>query len=199
MSRNPVPAILSCQSRPKCSKSTVPVPSSSCKSTAATSTCKSAKAPTPSALSLDFWSSRATWKRAGVNTLRCLVGCTAGDFSAMWYLQAFHPDLGMQAIMAISMASGISTSLLLETVLLRYGKDRLPWIIATKTAAGMSMISMLTMELAENAVDYSMTGGVVQFDNPAFWAAALLSIAAGFLTPLPYNYHRLRKYGKSCH
>ncbi|CAI6089383.1 unnamed protein product [Clonostachys chloroleuca] len=117
----------------------------------------------------------------------------------MWYLQAFHPELGMQAIMAISMASGISTSLLLETVLLRYGKDRLPWIIATKTAAGMSMISMLTMELAENAVDYSMTGGVVQFDNPAFWTAALLSIAAGFLTPLPYNYHRLRKYGKACH
>lgn len=97
------------------------------------------------------------------------------------------------------MASGISTSLLLETVLLRYGKDRLPWLVATKTAAGMSMISMLTMELAENAVDYSMTGGVVQFDNPAFWAAAVLSIGAGFLTPLPYNYLRLRKYGKACH
>ncbi|KAK7223366.1 hypothetical protein V2G26_011369 [Clonostachys chloroleuca] len=197
LSRNPAATILSCQTRPKCSKSTAP--SSSCKSTTATSTCKSAKSSTPSTLSLDFWSSRATWKRAGVNTLRCLVGCTAGDFSAMWYLQAFHPELGMQAIMAISMASGISTSLLLETVLLRYGKDRLPWIIATKTAAGMSMISMLTMELAENVVDYSMTGGVVQFDNPAFWTAALLSIAAGFLTPLPYNYHRLRKYGKACH
>lgn len=52
--------------------------------------------------SREFWSSRPTWRRAGVNTLRCLVGCTAGDFSAMWYLQAFHPDLGVGAIMALS-------------------------------------------------------------------------------------------------
>lgn len=63
----------------------------------------------------------------------------------------------------------------------------------------MSMISMLTMEMAQNTVDYHLTGGVVQFDSPSFWAAALVSIAAGFLTPLPYNYLRLRKYGKSCH
>ena len=97
------------------------------------------------------------------------------------------------------MASGISTSLLLETVLLRYGRDRLPWGVAAKTAAGMSMISMITMEIVENAVDFHLTGGVVQFDSPAFWTAALHSISAGFLAPLPYNYVRLRKFGKACH
>lgn len=117
----------------------------------------------------------------------------------MWYLQALHPDLGMPTIMALSMASGISTSLILETLLLRMGRDRLPWLVAAKTAAGMSMISMVTMEIAENAVDYHLMGGIVQFDSPAFWGAALLSISAGFFTPLPYNYVRLRKYGKSCH
>lgn len=97
------------------------------------------------------------------------------------------------------MAAGITTSLLLETVLLHRGKDRLPLGVAAKTAAGMSMISMLTMEAAENAVDYYLTGGVVCFESPAFWAAAAASIVAGFLAPLPYNYARLRKYGKSCH
>lgn len=97
------------------------------------------------------------------------------------------------------MASGITSSLLLETALLRLGRDRLPWIAAAKTAAGMSMISMVTMEAAENAVDFHLTGGVVQFDSPAFWGAAVLSVAAGFLVPLPYNYMRLRKYGKACH
>lgn len=89
--------------------------------------------------------------------------------------------------------------MLLETALLRYGKDRLPWMAAARTAAGMSMISMVTMELAENLVDYQLTGGAVQFDSPAFWGAALVSVAAGFLAPLPYNYVRLRKYGKACH
>ena len=96
-------------------------------------------------------------------------------------------------------ASGISTSLLLETTLLRFGRDRLPWAIAVRTAAGMSTISMITMELAENTVDYYLTGGLVQLDSPAFWAAALLSLSAGFLAPLPYNYIRLRKHGKACH
>ncbi|KAJ4147267.1 hypothetical protein LMH87_001803 [Akanthomyces muscarius] len=148
---------------------------------------------------IGFWSSRPTWHRASLNTLRCLVGCTTGDFSAMWLLQAHNPELGMPTIMAISMAAGISTSMVLETVLLRLGRDGLSWPAAAKTAAGMSLISMITMELAENVVDYSLTGGAVAFDSPTFWLAAAVSMGAGFLAPLPYNYHRLRKYGKACH
>ena len=87
----------------------------------------------------------------------------------------------------------------LETVLLRLGRDRLAWGAAVRTAAGMSLISMLAMEAAENAVDYYLTGGVVMVDSPKFWLAAGVSIIAGFLTPLPYNYLRLRRYGKACH
>ncbi|KAG6357490.1 hypothetical protein INS49_013367 [Diaporthe citri] len=142
----------------------------------------------------------------------------------MWYLQAFHPDIQMQTVMAISsnyikpsydafnafsdfltnadvfvVASGLSTSLLLETVLLKFGRDRLPWLTAAKTAFGMSMISMITMELVENLVDYHLTGGIVQLNDPMFWVAAVVSMTAGFLAPLPYNYHRLMKFGKACH
>lgn len=97
------------------------------------------------------------------------------------------------------MACGVTTSLLLETTLLRYGRDRLSWVPAAKTAAGMSMVSMLTMELAQNMVDYYLTGGVVKFDSPMFWVAAIISMTAGLVAPLPYNYHRLRKFGKACH
>ena len=97
------------------------------------------------------------------------------------------------------MASGLTTSMLLETVLLRYGRDGLSWPTAAKTAAGMSAISMLTMEATQNVVDYHLTGGAVAFDSPAFWGAAAISTLAGFLAPLPYNYLRLRKYGKACH
>jgi hypothetical protein len=56
----------------------------------------------PAVSSLTFWASPPTWKRATINTLRCLVGCTLGDFSSMWYLQAFHPTIGIEVIMAIS-------------------------------------------------------------------------------------------------
>lgn len=89
--------------------------------------------------------------------------------------------------------------MLLETALLRYGYDRLPWTAAARTAAGMSMISMVTMELAENVVDYQLTGGVVDLASPAFWGAAVVSVSAGLIAPLPYNYVRLRQYGRACH
>lgn len=98
-----------------------------------------------------------------------------------------------------SVSAGILTSLTLETVLLRYGKDNLPFRAAVRTAAGMSMISMLAMEVAENAVDYHLTGGVVAFDQPMFWLAAALSVGAGWIVPMPWNYWRLRRWGRSCH
>lgn len=56
----------------------------------------------PSVLSLAFWSSRHTWHRSAVNTARCLVGCTLGDFSALWYMQSAYPDLGMGVIMPVA-------------------------------------------------------------------------------------------------
>lgn len=56
----------------------------------------------PSPLRLPFWTCRSTWRRAGINTLRCLVGCTAGDFSAMWLLQSYYPELGISSIMVAS-------------------------------------------------------------------------------------------------
>ncbi|KAL4957556.1 hypothetical protein BDW69DRAFT_156096 [Aspergillus filifer] len=179
--------------------------SSTCTSDSRSQTCnaqhQNMKRP-PLPLSLwtrPFWTCRSTWKRAGINTLRCLVGCTLGDFLALWVLQTYVPDLGMGAIMGISMASGITTSILLETVLLHRGLDRLPWGIAFRTATGMSLVSMLAMEIAENVVDYHLTGGVVDLSSPGFWGAAVVSVGAGFLAPLPYNYWRLRKYGRACH
>lgn len=160
---------------------------------------KNPHASKASAFTLQFWSSRLLWKRAGVNTLRCLVGCTIGDFSMMWFLQSQYPGLGIYTIMGLSMASGIASSMSLETLLLRYGIDKLPWRAAVTTAAGMSLVSMLSMEAVENMVDYHLMGGVVDFADPKFWIAAAVSTFAGFLAPLPYNYIRLRKYGRACH
>ncbi|EQL28830.1 uncharacterized protein BDCG_17166 [Blastomyces dermatitidis ER-3] len=162
--------------------------------------CQTSPPTIPSSpLSLSFWKSPPIWKRAMLNTLRCLIGCTIGDFSAMWFLQAYYPDLSVGYIMGVAMASGIASSMTLETVLLHLGRDKLGWAQAFKTAAGMSTISMLSMEAVQNTVDYHLTGGVVALSDPYFWGAAGVSMAAGFLAPLPYNYIRLQKYGKACH
>ncbi|KAG0171940.1 hypothetical protein DFQ28_011729 [Apophysomyces sp. BC1034] len=96
------------------------------------------------------------------------------------------------------MVAGISTSLILETVLLQRSMG-VSYVDAFKAAMGMSFASMCAMELAENAVDWHLTGGQVAFQDPNFWLAAAASTAAGFSVPLPYNYWRLKALGKACH
>ena len=65
---------------------------------------------------------------------------------------------------------------------------------ALTTALGMSLISMISMEVAMNLTDYLITGGAV-----LNLTVIPIMLIAGFLTPLPYNYWRLKKYNKSCH
>ena len=152
------------------------------------SACSKATSPQQeNVYALEFWTANDAWRRAGANTLRCLVGCSLGDLSALWLLQAYAPEIGVVAATAASCAAGITTSMLLETVVLR-ATERMPWTTAWRTAAGMSLISMLAMELAENAVELSLCGGNV-VSGPAFWQALPFALAAGYLVPLPYNYY----------
>ena len=65
---------------------------------------------------------------------------------------------------------------------------------ALHTALGMSMVSMISMEAAMNATDWFLTGGAV-----LTWWVIPIMLAAGFITPWPYNYWRLKKWKKSCH
>lgn len=64
---------------------------------------------------------------------------------------------------------------------------------AFKTAVGMSLISMVAMEASMNIVDVLLTGGA----QLTWWVMPIM-LLAGFLTPLPYNYWRLKALGKGC-
>jgi len=66
--------------------------------------------------------------------------------------------------------------------------------LAFKTAIGMSFISMIAMEFAMNLTDVLLTGGAI-----LTWWVIPFMLLAGFVTPLPYNYWRLKKYGVACH
>jgi hypothetical protein len=58
---------------------------------------------------------------------------------------------------------------------------------------------MLGMELAANASDFMPTGGRVPLSDPFYWMALGVSVGAGFLVPLPYNYWKFKRHGKACH
>ena len=132
------------------------------------------------------WNCKSTWRKAKKNTLWCLIGCSIGDFGTIFYFQNVNHSLSNFEVMSIAVINGILTSILLETLILL---KQMNFISAIKTALGMSLISMVSMEVAMNLTDIFLTGGALL----TWWVVPIMLIV-GFITPLPYNYWRLKKY-----
>ncbi|MEM1401071.1 MAG: DUF4396 domain-containing protein [Pseudomonadota bacterium] len=136
------------------------------------------------------WSDRPVWKRASVNTAWCLLGCSIGDLGTILFFQVTGIPWPTLAIMSLAIVNGILTSIALETVIL---SRQMRLNDAFRTAIGMSLISMIAMEAAMNITDVLLTGGA----KLTWWVVPIM-LLAGFLTPLPYNYWRLKALGKGC-
>ena len=137
------------------------------------------------------WRCKHTWKTASYNTSWCLLGCAIGDLGTIAYFQFMGIDWSVWAIMSLAIFNGLITSIILETVVL---SRQMSLRLAFKTAIGMSLISMIAMEVAMNVTDVMLTGGAV-----LTWWVIPFMLAVGFVTPLPYNYWRLKALGKACH
>ena len=139
------------------------------------------------------WRDSSVWKQSAHNTKWCLVGCSIGDFGTIAAFQFVFTDSGWtpMMIMALAMFNGIMTSIALETAIL---SAQMVLKEAFRVAVGMSLISMISMEAAMNVVDLVLTGGA-----KLTWWVIIPMLIAGFLTPWPYNYWRLKKYGVACH
>ena len=138
------------------------------------------------------WSCNHTWKRSAKNTAWCLLGCSIGDFGTILFFQLTKIPFPVLGIMTLAIINGLITSIILETIILM--KQNFNFNNAFKTAIGMSFISMISMEVAMNLTDYLLTGGAI-----LNWWIIPIMLTAGFLTPWPYNYWRLKKFGIACH
>ena len=138
------------------------------------------------------WSCKYTWSRSAKNTSWCLLGCSIGDFGTILFFQLTQIPLPVLAIMILAVINGIVTSIILETIILL--KQNFTFKNAFKTAVGMSLISMVSMEVAMNLTDYLLTGGAM-----LTWWVIPTMLAVGFVTPWPYNYWRLKKFNIACH
>ena len=145
-----------------------------------------------STMTLDIsWKVKSTWTQASKNTLWCLLGCSIGDFVTIYFFQVTKIAFPMMGIMILAIINGLITSIMLETFIL---SRQMALNLAFKTAIGMSLIAMISMEVAMNVTDVLLTGGAM-----LVWWALPFMLLAGFLTPLPYNYWRLQALNKSCH
>ena len=105
------------------------------------------------------WSCKRTWSRSAKNTFWCLLGCSIGDFGTILFFQLTKIPFPVLAIMILAIINGIITSIILETIILL--RQNFSLKLAFKTAVGMSLISMVSMEIAMNATDYFLTGGAI--------------------------------------
>ncbi len=137
------------------------------------------------------WKVTSTWKQASKNTLWCLLGCSVGDFGTIAFFQVNQIAWPVLAIMILAIINGLITSIILETFIL---SRQMALNLAFKIAIGMSLISMISMEVAMNVTDILLTGGA----KLTWWVIPIM-LVVGFLTPLPYNYWRLQALNKACH
>ena len=138
------------------------------------------------------WACKHTWTRSAKNTAWCLLGCAIGDFGTILFFQLTKIPFPLLGIMILAIINGLITSIILETIILI--RQGFSFNGAVKTASGMSLISMLSMEIMMNSTDYILTGGAIL----TWWVIPIMLIV-GFLTPWPYNYWRLKKFGINCH
>ena len=138
------------------------------------------------------WKCWHTWPKAMYNTLWCLIGCSIGDLGTIYYFQINNIEWPVILIMGLAIINGLITSIILETIILL--RQNFSFKLAFKTAVGMSLISMVSMEIAMNATDYFLTGGAI-----LTWWVVPIMLAVGFVTPWPYNYWRLKKFNEACH
>ena len=138
------------------------------------------------------WSCKHTWVRSAKNTGWCLLGCAIGDFGTILFFQLTKIPFPILGIMILAIINGLITSIILETITLM--KQDLDFSKALRTAMEMSFISMISMEVTMNFTDYFLTGGAI-----LTWWVVPIMLLVGFLTPWPYNYWRLKKFGIACH
>ena len=136
------------------------------------------------------WKCKHTWKKSAKNTAWCLLGCSIGDFGTILFFQLSQIPWPILSIMILAIVNGLITSIILETAIL---SRQMAIFQAFKTAVSMSFISMISMEVSMNAVDWFLLG-----EAKLVWWVVPIMLLAGFLTPWPYNYWRLKKFNVSC-
>ena len=101
------------------------------------------------------WTCKNTWKKASYNTSWCLLGCAIGDLGTIAFFQYTGIPWPPLLIFSLAIINGLITSIILETIILC---RQMSFADALKTSLGMSLISMISMEISMNLVDYILVG-----------------------------------------
>lgn len=137
------------------------------------------------------------WRLAAHATLHCLTGCVIGEAAGLM----LGVSLGLAAWQTIVLATLLAYAAGITLGLLPVMKSRRAGALAALRIIWVGeVVSIGVMEIAMNAVDYSMGGmGAPSLFSWMFVRGFLVAVPAGFLAAWPVNYWLLRRNLKNCH
>ena len=117
-------------------------------------------------------------------TLHCLTGCAIGEVLGMVLGTWWGWSDGATIALAVGLAFVFGYALTITPVL----RSGLPLRQAVKVALAADTVSILTMEIVDNAIMLSIPGAMDSgLTSPLFWGALAVALAVAFVVTVPVN------------
>jgi hypothetical protein len=126
----------------------------------------------------------ASWSAAAAATLHCLTGCAIGEVAGMVLGTAFGWGNGATIIASVVLAFVFGYALTMRGVL----RAGVQFRRALKVALAADTVSILVMEIVDNAVMVAVPGALAAgLADWLFWASLAFSLVAAFVLTVPVN------------
>jgi hypothetical protein len=127
---------------------------------------------------------RVSWATAARATLHCLTGCAIGEVLGMVIGTSLGLHDGATVALAVVLAFLFGYALTMRGVL----RAGLPFRAAVRVALAADTVSILVMEIVDNAVLLAVPGAMeAGIANAFFWVSLAAALAVAFVVTLPIN------------
>jgi hypothetical protein len=127
---------------------------------------------------------RALTRLAVSATLHCLTGCAIGEVLGMVLGTWWGWSDGATVALAVALAFLFGYALTIWPVL----RSGLPLRTAITVALAADTVSILTMEVVDNAIMLAIPGAMeAGLTNPLFWASLTAALLIAFVVTVPVN------------
>jgi hypothetical protein len=127
---------------------------------------------------------QVSWAMAVQATLHCLTGCAIGEVLGMVIGTSLGLHDGATIALSVALAFLFGYALTMRGVL----RAGVPFRAAVRVALAADTVSILVMEIVDNAVLLGVPGAMEAGVGTAlFWVALAVALAVAFVVTLPIN------------
>ena len=117
-------------------------------------------------------------------TLHCLTGCGIGEVLGLVIASALGWETLPSILLAVGLAFFFGYALALRPLLMA----DLPFVAAVRLALASDTISIVVMEIVDNAIMLAIPGAMdAHLDNPLFWGSLVVALGVAFVITFPVN------------